>query len=138
MIDWGSRLGKNVHRRLNRDRIIWLTTTDQRGWPQPRPVWFLWHENRCLIFSQPRAAKLAHIRLNPWVSLNLNSDPDGGEVTVLLGPAHILRRSPHASLVAGYVRKYRAAIRNLGFDPRSFFQDYSVAITVTPRKLRGF
>ncbi len=138
MFDWNTRRGKRISRRLSREIVIWLTTIDRSGRPQPRPVWFLWQDGRCLIFSRPQAAKLIHIRKAAWVSLNLNSDHEGDEVTVMIGPARILKRRPQSSLVDAYLRKYRAAIRNLGYTPSAFLQDYSVPVVVTPKLVRGF
>lgn len=138
MIDWTAPLGRRVNRRLSRETIIWLTTSDRKGRPQPRPVWFLWDGVDIWLFSKPRAAKLTHIRLNPWVSLNLNTDPDGGTVTVLLGPARIIRRLPGTERLDAYVRKYRHGFRDLGYTRETFFREYSVPIRVSPRQLRGF
>ena len=42
MIDFTTEFGKRADSRLKEDHIIWLTTVDVLGKPQPRPVWFLW------------------------------------------------------------------------------------------------
>jgi PPOX class probable F420-dependent enzyme len=138
MIDWTTRFGRHVNRRFERESIVWLTTTDRQGRPQPRPVWFHWNGVDCLLFSQPQAAKIGHIRLHPWVSLNLNTDPSGDEVAVLLGRARLLRRLPDARRIEAYVRKYGRGLRDLGFTRQSFFEEYCVGIRVDPRQLRGF
>ncbi len=138
MIDWTTALARRVSRRLSRETIIWLTTSDRQGRPQPRPVWFLWDGADFWLFSKPRAAKISHIRMNPWVSLNLNTDPSGGEVSVLGGPARILRRPPETERLDRYVRKYRQGFRDLGYTRQTFFEEYSVPLRVVPRQLRGF
>jgi len=38
-----------------------------------------------LIFSENGKAKLRHIARNPRVSLNFNTDEDGGDVAVFIG-----------------------------------------------------
>jgi len=53
MIDLTSKFGHRAARRLAEEKIIWLTTMDNLGHPQPRPVWFLWNGASILIFSQP-------------------------------------------------------------------------------------
>jgi PPOX class probable F420-dependent enzyme len=64
-------------------KIIWLITVDADNRPQPRPVWFHWDGETVLIFSESNKAKLRHIARNPKVSLNFNTDEDGGDVAVL-------------------------------------------------------
>jgi hypothetical protein len=40
MVDFTSRLGRRINRRLRLEKLIWLRTVDLRHRPQPRPVWF--------------------------------------------------------------------------------------------------
>src|SRR5690606_29671627 len=105
MIDLTSRFGRHASRRLRQEKIIWLTTVDERGAPQPRPVWFHWDGQTLLIYSQKDKAKLRHIARNPYISLNFNTDEDGGDVVVVLGEAKILNDSPDESRVRSYLRK---------------------------------
>jgi PPOX class probable F420-dependent enzyme len=58
MIDLTSTFGKRVARRLEEERIIWLTTVDSNGNPQPRPVWFLWDGKTILVFSRKAGYKI--------------------------------------------------------------------------------
>ena len=67
MVDFTSRLGRHVRRRLRKEQIIWLTTVDFNDAPQPRPVWFHWDDETILIFSERGKAKLRHIESNPKV-----------------------------------------------------------------------
>jgi PPOX class probable F420-dependent enzyme len=50
---------------LTSETIIWLTTVGSDLTPQPRPVWFVPDGEDVLIYSQPKAAKVAHIRNHP-------------------------------------------------------------------------
>jgi PPOX class probable F420-dependent enzyme len=138
MLDFSSGFGKHADVRLRRQQIIWLTTVDRRRCPQPRPVWFQWNGSTLLIFSQRQAAKLRHIRRNPWVALNLNSDPLGDEVTVLLGRARVLKRWPTKARTDEYFKKYRRGLNSLGMTPESFRTDYCVPVEIRPAALRGF
>jgi PPOX class probable F420-dependent enzyme len=83
MIDLNTEFGHRVQNRLEQEPVIWLTTVDSKGSPQPRPVWFHWDGETVLIYSQAEGAKVRHIKHNPHVALNLNSTPDGGDVVVL-------------------------------------------------------
>ncbi|MGA2819093.1 MAG: TIGR03667 family PPOX class F420-dependent oxidoreductase [Anaerolineales bacterium] len=138
MVDFSTGFGRHVSARLRREQIIWLTTVDRRRSPQPRPVWFQWNGSTILIFSQRQGAKVGHIRRNPCVALNLNSDPLGDEVTVILGQARVLKRWPAGTRIAEYLKKYRRGLRNLGMTPESFRKDYGVPIEIRPAAIRGF
>ncbi|MBI2997646.1 MAG: pyridoxamine 5'-phosphate oxidase family protein [Deltaproteobacteria bacterium] len=52
MLDFSTRFGWHVNRRLRQEKIIWLTTVDSNNTPQPRPVWFHWDGQTVLIFSE--------------------------------------------------------------------------------------
>ena len=136
MLDFHSRFGRHVNRRLRDEKIVWLTTTDSENTPQPRPVWFQWDRETVLIFSQQNKAKLRHISHNPRVSLSFNTDKDGGDVAVLIGVAKIIDAPPDRAKT--YLRKYRQDIRNLGMSVEEFSHSYSMPILVTPQSMRGF
>ena len=137
-IDASSEFGRRVAKRLAEDQIVWLTSVGADGTPQPNPVWFLWDGATLLIYSRPEAARLRHIVRDPRVSLNLNSDADGDDIVVITGMAAVAPDEPSASESAAFIEKYRTGIANLGMNPESFAAAYSVALRVTPEKLRGF
>jgi PPOX class probable F420-dependent enzyme len=138
MIDFTTPIGRKIKRRLRTERIIWLTTIDSQHTPQPRPVWFHWDGATLLIFSQADVAKVRHIKANPRVALNFNTDAEGGEVGVLIGKAVIAAVPVPATRWQAYVRKYRAGIKDLNMTPAQMAAAYSVPILVTPISLRGF
>ena len=138
MLDFNSPIGQVIQRRLNQEQIIWLTTVDARLTPQPRPVWFHWDGDTVLIFSQPAAAKVRHIQRNPRVSLNFNTDAEGGQVGVLIGEARQAAELPDATRLQAYIAKYAQGIRDLGMTPEAMLADYSAALLITPQEMRGF
>lgn len=138
MLDFSSRFGRRVHRRLRQEQIIWLITVDAHTRPQPRPVWFHWDGQTILIFSEKNTAKLPHITRNSRVTLNLNTDQDGSDVAVLWGDARILTEPPAAARVKAYLRKYREGIKGLGMTVPDFTASFAVPILVTPQAMRGF
>ncbi len=138
MLNFTSRLGRHVNRRLRQEKVIWLTTVDEHDMPQPRPVWFEWDGKTVLIFSEKNKAKLRHIDRNPRVTLNFNTDEDGGDVAVLIGEAKILAAAPNASRVKTYLRKYSRGIKDLDMTVKEFREAYTVPILVTPQAMRGF
>jgi PPOX class probable F420-dependent enzyme len=140
MIDFTTEFGQRVKRHLEREYFIWFTTVGTDLTPQPRPVWFTWAEDFFLIFSRPDAHKVAHLKKRPNVALHFNtSDAKADEdVIVFLGMAEIDPDVPPAHEMHAYLEKYRTGIANLNMTPESFSQEYSVAIRVTPTKLRGW
>jgi PPOX class probable F420-dependent enzyme len=138
MMNFKSRLGRHVNRRLRREKVVWLTTVDSSDTPQPRPVWFHWDGRTILIFSEENKAKLRHIAGNPKVALSFNTDEDGGDVAVLIADAKILDRSPAPHRAKIYLRKYRQGIRSLSMTVAEFTGAYTVPVLVTPRSMRGF
>ena len=138
MLDFSTRFGRHVNRRLRQGKIIWLTTVDSHNTPQPRPVWFHWDGETILIFSERQKAKLRHIAGNPRVALNFNTDEDGSDVVVLTGDARALDEPPDPTRVENYLKKYRTGIKDLGLTLKEFTDTYAVPILVTPQAMRGF
>jgi PPOX class probable F420-dependent enzyme len=123
-------------KRLDEEVVVWLSTVDPAGTPQPTPVWFLWTGSEVLIFSQPRTAKLRNLRGNPRASVHLNSTPRGGGIVVLTGVAEIAE--PSTEELAAYDEKYASHIEGLGMPAKDFHASYSVPIRLRPEKTRGF
>ncbi len=136
MLDFTSRLGRRVKRRLLQERIIWLTTVDSHHRPQPRPVWFHWDGRTVLIFSERGAAKLRHIEHNRNVALSFNTDEAGDDVGVLIGEA-VRGKRPAAARLKTYLRKYRQGIKDIDMTVPQFTDTFAVPILVTLRSMRG-
>jgi len=136
MIDLTTKLGAQAAKRLQEDYIIWLTTVSQDGTPQPNPVWFYWDGMALLIYSQPAAHKVRNIARNPRVSVNFQTNAEGGDFVVLTGNASIDKKPPPHN--SRYIEKYREHIPKIGLTPESLAASYSVLIRVSPSKLRGF
>lgn len=135
-IDTSSSFGRRVLERLQSEQVVWLTTVSTDGTPQPSPVWFLWDGQQVLMYSMPRAPKLRHIQANPRVALNFDSD-EGGDVVILTGDARIVESEPAAHQTPAYLEKYRQGIGDIGMNPETFAQAYSVPVRITPTRLRG-
>ncbi len=139
VIDVSTDFGARVARRLQDERIIWLTTVRADGRPEPSPVWFLWNGETILIFSQPDTVKTRNIAKRPKVALNLNSDFYGGDVVVISGEAQIVPDVRAADAFPALVEKYRENLDDPGsVTTEQFTTEYSVAIQITPTGLRGF
>jgi len=113
-----------------------LTTVSVSGAPEPNPVWFYWDEKALIMYSQPSAYKVGNIARNPNVSVNFQADEEGGDIIVLTGTAALDRKPPRHD--PRYIEKYRDYIPKIDLTPESLAATYSVQITMTPNKLRGF
>ncbi len=136
-VDTGTPFGQRVRDRLENEIVVWLVTVDAAGTPQPSLVWFYWHEETMLIYSQPEKPKLRNIEHNSRVSVHFDSDGHGGNVVVLTGSAVIDSSIPPANEAPAYIAKYHDHILGIGMTGESFAQEYSVPIHFTPEKLRG-
>jgi len=123
---------------LKSETIIWLTTVGNDLTPQPRPVWFVPDGDDVLIYSQPKAAKLAHIREHPPVSLHFNADQWGSDetVVVLTGTATLEPEKPKGPLSAAYIKKYKKDMAELGMTPEQFAASYCAPIRIKITGLR--
>jgi PPOX class probable F420-dependent enzyme len=136
MIDLSSELGRQAEKRLLEEQVIWLSTVSSDGTPQPNPVWFYWDGETVLIYTTPGAAKLKHIARNRRVALSFEgATVMGGDVVILNGTASIEDHAPDPD--PGYVEKYTQAAAEWGRTVESLYEEYSVAIRVTPNKIRG-
>ena len=120
--------------RLRKEIVIWLATTGLDGHPHVVPVWFWWDGATFLVYSIP-GQKVRDIRANSAVQLHLNSDPEGGDVVRIAGTARLVPGQAPAFKVPAYVRKYRSSIRENGWTPKEFSDQYHVAILIRPTRL---
>jgi PPOX class probable F420-dependent enzyme len=139
MIDLTTDFGRAVERHLKEEIVIWLTTVDSHLTPQPRPVWFLWEYETILVFSQPGAYKVKHIKQHPRVALHFNTDDTGDKhVIVMTGEASIDINGVMPSQVPAYLEKYKTGIADLNMTPEAFTAEYATLIRITPSELRGW
>jgi PPOX class probable F420-dependent enzyme len=137
MLDTTSEWGRHVERRLQQEIVIWLTTVGGNGAPHPSPVWFVWDGASIVIYSQPDTPKLRNVAAHPHVALNFDSDGRGGDIVIFNGTAEIPGDVPPSDQLPAYQEKYAADIAGIGYTPESFAAAYSVAVRVTPTRVRG-
>lgn len=139
MIDFNTEFGQKVKQHLESEYFVWLTSVGADLTPQPRPVWFVWENDSFLVYSQPGARKVAHIRQHPRVALHFNTDEQADQdVIVFTGRAEIDPAAPPAHEAPAYFAKYAGGIAGLGMAPEAFSREYSLAIRVRPENLRGW
>jgi len=124
--------------RLASDQIGWLTTVRADGSPHAVPVWFLWHDGRLLVMSEPRTAKVTHVRRGSAALLHLHTRDDGNGVVVLSGPARISERTSGEWLPqigVAYTAKYAEAMVAYGMGLTGIAEKFSVVIELVPTSL---
>jgi PPOX class probable F420-dependent enzyme len=126
-------LTQEVSSRLTSDHCGWLTTVAKSGQPVPRLVWFYFDGADLRVYSMPQAAKVAHITAHPQVSLNLDSDGDGGGIIVVGGVAMVDATDIDCRTDEPYWAKYRDDAAKFGLTEA--MADYSTRLKITPTKV---
>ena len=137
LFDPATESGARIQRRLQNDKIIWLTTVAADGTPQPNPVWFLWDGESFLFYSQPKSHRLKNIARNNRVSLNLEAGEWGDDVVVFTGTARLDPDAPPWHQFPGAVDKYKEGARQLGQPLEQLASAYTVAYRVYPERIRA-
>jgi PPOX class probable F420-dependent enzyme len=84
-----AELTQEVSARLTDSKYGWLTTVAKSGQPVPKLIWHYFDGADIVIYTMPTAAKVAHIGRHPQVSINLDSDGNGGGIIVVGGVATV-------------------------------------------------
>jgi PPOX class probable F420-dependent enzyme len=126
-------LTQEVSSRLTSDHYGWLTTVAKSGQPIPRLVWFYFDGANLTVYSMPQAGKVAHIKAHPQVSLNLDSNGDGGGIIVVGGTAAVVATDVDCREHEPYWAKYREEAAKFGLTEA--MASYSTRLTITPTRV---
>jgi len=91
-----------------------LTTVAKSGQPVPRLVWFYVDGTDLIVYSMPNAAKVRHIEAHARVSLNLDSDGNGGGIIIVGGNAVVDEVGVDPREDKAYWAKYKADAEQFG------------------------
>lgn len=126
-------LTQAVSSRLTSDHYGWLTTVTKAGQPVPRLVWFYFDGTELTVYTMPGAAKVAHIKAHPEVSLNLDSDGNGGGIIVVGGTAAVVATDVDCRDDEPYWAKYREDAAQFGLTEA--MAEYSTRLKITPTRV---
>lgn len=129
----GNDLTAEVTERLTTDRFGWLTTIAKSGQPVPKLIWFFFDGSDLFVYTLPDAAKVAHVARHPKVSLNLDSDGNGGGIVVIGGTATIDAEGVDGREDAPYWAKYAAMADEIGLT--SAMGSYSTRLKISIDKV---
>jgi len=141
VLDSSDPVHADVLTRLATDHIGWLTTVRADGSPHAVPVWFLWHDGRLLVLSEPRTAKVTNVRRGSPALLHLHTRDDGNGVVVLSGPARLSERSAIEWLPEigeAYTAKYAEAMVAYGMGLVPIAEKFHVVIELEPTALQAW
>ena len=124
---------QEVASRLESDRYGWLTTVAKSGQPVPKLVWFYFDGKDVIVYSMPNAAKVRHIASHPRVSLNLDSNGNGGGVIVVGGEATVDATGVDGRDDKPFWAKYKADAERFGLTED--FAAYSTRLTIRVDKV---
>ena len=121
-----------IHRFLETEPVVWVSTVRPDGAPHLVPIWFWWDGEAMLVFSKPDAQKVRNLRANPSVMLALGDAEADFDVGLLEGRAELLDRPTSDVLPAGHLAKYAAQLRAIGVTPEAYAEAYSQVIRIVP------
>jgi PPOX class probable F420-dependent enzyme len=127
-------LTQEVSGRLESDRYAWLTTVAKSGQPVPGLVWFVFDGKELTVYSMPNAAKVAHIKAHPRVSLNLDSDGNGTGIVAVGGEARIDAVDADPIADEQYQAKYAEYAASMGMS-KEFFAGFNTRLKVAIDKV---
>lgn len=129
-----AELTQEVSDRLSSDHYAWLTTVAKSGQPVPRLIWFYFDGTDVIVYSEPNAAKVRHIRNHPRVSLNLDSDGNGAGIIVVGGDATVDAEDTDPLKDEHYRAKYGDLAASFGFT-EEFLAAYSTRLRISIDKV---
>jgi PPOX class probable F420-dependent enzyme len=105
------------------------------GQPVPRLIWSFYDGSELIVYTMPGAAKVGHIRRHPQVSVNLDSDGNGGGIVVIGGTARIDVDGVDCREDAPYWAKYAATAEQFG--RTDAMANYGTRIKISIEKVWG-
>jgi PPOX class probable F420-dependent enzyme len=129
-----AELTQDVSDRLRSDNYGWLTTVAKSGQPVPRLVWFYFDGKDVIIYSEPNAAKVRHIKAHPRVSFSLDSNGNGSGVVAVGGETSIDAEGADPLQDTEYVAKYAELGKSFGFTDE-FYAAYSTRLKISVDKV---
>lgn len=130
--------GAWARQHLAADVVGWLVTVASGGPVQASPISFIWDGRTILFYSKPDTPKLRNIDARAQVAFHLNSDPYADHALTIEGTAALDPDCPTSDAYPEYAAKYRAPLAHWGMDEARTASEFSVAVRITPTRIRAF
>ncbi len=112
-----------VIEKLESQQNIWFSSVRADGRPHLAPVWFVWHEGKIYIGTDPKSVKSRNVRRAGRVALALE---DGTHPVIIEGRAQPVEKPWPEPLLAAFFNKYEWDMNKE--------EQYNDVIEVTPQK----
>ena len=127
-----------VRRFLEKEPVIWLSSTCLDGAPHLVPSWFVWDGEAIVMLSKPGAVKVRNLRADARAMLALGDADNDFDVGLLEARSDLPAEPTPLDLPAGFLAKYEGRIAALGLTPAQFARTYSQVIRLVPVKALGW
>jgi PPOX class probable F420-dependent enzyme len=131
-----------VHRFLETEPVIWLSSIRADGAPHLVPTWFVWDGESIIIRSKPHARKVRNLAHDPRAMVALGDADDDFDVGLLEARAEVTGSGDGEAALTplpnAFVAKYGDRIAALGITPAEFAATYSATIRLTPARALGW
>ncbi len=109
--------------KLDSQQNIWFGSVREDGRPHLAPVWFVWHEGKIYIGTDPKSVKSRNVRRDGRVVLALE---DGTHPVIVEGRAQPVEKPWPEPLLAAFFKKYEWDMNKE--------EQYNEVIEITPEK----
>jgi len=96
-------LTPEVIAKIEQQQNIWIASVRPDGRPHMAPVWYVWHNGKFYIGTDPNSVKVRNLHANPRVSLALE---DGSHPVICEGQAALVQRPWADELLQAFFQKY--------------------------------
>jgi PPOX class probable F420-dependent enzyme len=121
---------------LEREPVVWLSTTRPDGGPHVVPLWFLWDGRSIVAFSKPHAQKVRNLRADPRAMVAVGRA--GATLDVELIEAVAELPGPTDTLPGCFATKYVDLAAEAGVTLDRFATVYTQPIVLHPLRWLGW
>ncbi len=109
--------------RLKTQQNIWFGSVRPGGRPHLAPIWFVWHDDKFYIATEPGSVKSRNVQRNPQVVLALE---DGTHPLICEGQAQLIVQPWPEGVLETFLKKFEWDLKEEA--------QYNQVIEVTPAK----
>ena len=128
----------STERALRDSRVLWLSSVSTDGSPHIVPAWFVWDEERIVLFSKPNARKIRNLRCHPRAMVALGDPSPNFDVELIEADAETPAATARETMPPAFAAKYRRLLRRAGLTAGRFGEVYSQPIVLRPTRFLGY
>jgi PPOX class probable F420-dependent enzyme len=128
----------STERALRDSQVLWLSSVSADGRPHVVPAWFVWDEERIVLFSKPNARKVCNLRSHPRAMVALGEPGAEFDVELIEADAETPATIARETMPPAFAAKYRLLLRRAGLTASRFGEVYSQPIVLRPTRFLGY